>query len=84
MPRKLTLSISDEVYEALHRLVGQGRIGEFIEDAVRPRLLGLASVTPAAGRGVVRHQGRTRTDAELRDGAKAAARARWLARSERR
>ena len=36
MRRKLTITVADEVYAGLHRVVGRGHISEFIEDLVRP------------------------------------------------
>lgn len=36
MHRKLTLTVDEAVYEGLHRLVGRGKISQFIEDLVRP------------------------------------------------
>ena len=39
MKKKLTLTIDEEVYKALHSVIGQGRISKFIEDLVRPHVL---------------------------------------------
>jgi hypothetical protein len=36
MTRKLTISIDDRVYDALHAIVGRGSIGRFLEDLARP------------------------------------------------
>lgn len=36
MTRKLTITISDEVYEGLYRRVGSGKISRFLERLVRP------------------------------------------------
>lgn len=36
MPKKLTISIDEAVYEGLHRKIGRGRIGRFLEDLARP------------------------------------------------
>ena len=36
MQKKLTLSIDETVYDGLHRMVGRGKISQFIEDLVRP------------------------------------------------
>lgn len=38
MQKKLTISIDDEIYAALYRNVGPGKISRFIADAIRPRL----------------------------------------------
>lgn len=38
MHRKLTITLEDEVYEGLHRVVGRGRISQFIESLVRPHV----------------------------------------------
>lgn len=39
MHRKLTITLDEAVYEALHRKVGRGRISQFVEDLVRPYVL---------------------------------------------
>lgn len=39
MQKKLTLTIDEQVHEGLYRVVGAGRIGEFIERLVRPHVL---------------------------------------------
>jgi hypothetical protein len=39
MQKKLTLTIDEEVYEGLRRVIGQRRISRFIEDLVRPHVL---------------------------------------------
>ena len=38
MQRKLTITIDEQVYERLHRVVGRGRISRFIEGLVRPQV----------------------------------------------
>jgi len=38
MARKLTITVSDEVYEGLYRVVGRRRIGRFLERLARPHL----------------------------------------------
>ena len=39
MQRKLTITIDDEVYEGLYRVVGPRKISGFIEDLVRPHVM---------------------------------------------
>ena len=39
MQKKLTISVNERVYEALHRNVGRRQISRFIEDLVRPHVL---------------------------------------------
>src|SRR5262249_11118570 len=39
MQRKLTITVSDEVYRGLHHRVGRGAISRFIEDLVRPHVV---------------------------------------------
>lgn len=39
MPRKLTITLDDAVYEGLHRVVGARKISRFIENLVRPHLI---------------------------------------------
>jgi predicted CopG family antitoxin len=40
MPRKLTITLDDAVYEGLHRVVGARKISRFIENLVRPHVTG--------------------------------------------
>ena len=39
MHKKLTITVVEEVYEGLHRVVGRQRISQFIETLVRPHVL---------------------------------------------
>ena len=39
MQKKLTITIDEQVYEGLHRVVGPGRISRFIEELARPHVL---------------------------------------------
>ena len=39
MRKKLTITLDEEVYEGLHRVIGPRRISRFIEDLVRPYIL---------------------------------------------
>lgn len=39
MAKKLTITVSDEVYEGLHRRVGRRKISRFIDDMARERLI---------------------------------------------
>ncbi len=39
MTRKLTITVSEAVYEGLHRTVGRRRISQFIEKLVRPHVV---------------------------------------------
>lgn len=34
--KKLTITVSEEVYAGLHARIGQGRIGRFLESLARP------------------------------------------------
>lgn len=36
MQKKLTVTVDEEVYEGLYRVVGQRKISKFIEELVRP------------------------------------------------
>jgi hypothetical protein len=38
--RRLTITLSDEVYRGLHHRVRRGEISRFIEDLVRPHVVG--------------------------------------------
>ena len=39
MHKKLTITVDEEVYESLHRVVGRQRISQFIETLVRPHVI---------------------------------------------
>jgi predicted CopG family antitoxin len=39
MHRKLTITVTEEVYNGLHRVIGRGHISEFIERIVRPHVV---------------------------------------------
>jgi predicted CopG family antitoxin len=40
MHKKMTITLDESVYEGLWRTVGKRRISQFIEDLVRPHVLG--------------------------------------------
>lgn len=39
MNKKLTITVSEAVYEGLHRTIGRGRISQFIERLARPHVV---------------------------------------------
>jgi hypothetical protein len=39
MQQKLTITIDKEVYDALYRVVGKGKIGKYLENLARPLVL---------------------------------------------
>ncbi len=39
MQKKLTITLDEQVYEGLHKVIGRRRISRFIEDLVRPHVL---------------------------------------------
>ena len=39
MHKKLTITLDEDVYHALHRVVGRGSISRFIESLVRPHVV---------------------------------------------
>ncbi len=36
MQKKLTITLDEEVYKGLHKIVGRGKIGKFLENLARP------------------------------------------------
>lgn len=40
MHRKLTITLDERVYEGLHKVIGRRKISQFIEDLVRPYIMG--------------------------------------------
>ena len=39
MQKKLTITVDEDVYRGLHRVIGRGKISGFIEELVRPHVL---------------------------------------------
>ena len=39
MVKKLTITLTEEVYQGLHHVIGRGKISQFIESLVRPHVL---------------------------------------------
>ncbi|HEU5087045.1 MAG TPA: hypothetical protein VFT99_06355 [Roseiflexaceae bacterium] len=40
MQKKLTITVDEQVYEGLHKVIGRRHISQFIEDLVRPHVIG--------------------------------------------
>jgi len=40
MQKKLTITIDEHVYEGLHKMIGRGKISQFIESLLRPHVMG--------------------------------------------
>jgi predicted CopG family antitoxin len=40
MQKKLTITVDKDVYEGLHKVIGRRHISQFIEDLVRPHVIG--------------------------------------------
>ncbi|MFC1744916.1 hypothetical protein ACFL35_13070 [Candidatus Riflebacteria bacterium] len=38
MRKKLTISVDEEVYEGLHKIIGRRKISRFIQELVRPHV----------------------------------------------
>ena len=38
MHRKLTITVDEDVYEGLHKIVGRGQISRFLSDLARPHV----------------------------------------------
>jgi predicted CopG family antitoxin len=39
MQKKLTITVDEEVYRGLHRVIGPGKISKFVEELVRPHVV---------------------------------------------
>ncbi|MET3106867.1 putative CopG family antitoxin [Oxalobacteraceae bacterium GrIS 2.11] len=39
MQRKMTITIDEEVYAGLHKVIGRGNISQFLESLARPHVL---------------------------------------------
>jgi predicted CopG family antitoxin len=39
MRKKLTITIDEQVYDGLHRVIGRGRISRFVERLARPHVV---------------------------------------------
>jgi predicted CopG family antitoxin len=40
MQKKLTITVDEDVYEGLHKVIGRRHISQFIADLVRPHVIG--------------------------------------------
>jgi len=40
MQKKLTITVDEDVYEGLHKVIGRRHISQFITDLVRPHVIG--------------------------------------------
>lgn len=40
MHKKLTITLDEQVYEGLHKIIGRRNISQFIESLVRPHVIG--------------------------------------------
>ena len=41
MQKKLTITVDEQVYEGLHKVIGRRNISQFIETLVRPHVIGV-------------------------------------------
>jgi predicted CopG family antitoxin len=41
MQKKLTITVDEQVYEGLHKVIGRRNISQFIEALVRPHVIGV-------------------------------------------
>jgi predicted CopG family antitoxin len=41
MQKKLTITVDEDVYQGLHKVIGRRHISQFIEDLVRPHVIGI-------------------------------------------
>ena len=39
MHKKLTITVNEDVYDGLHRVIGPRKISRFVEDLVRPHVI---------------------------------------------
>ena len=56
MTKKLTITVSEEVYRGLHRVVGRGRISRFLEELAKPHVV--SQKLAAAYRDMAAEEGR--------------------------
>jgi predicted CopG family antitoxin len=72
MHRKLTITVADDVYRGLYRTVGRGSISRFIEDLVRPHVVGeddlAAAYREAAADAEAEREANEWIEADLDDG----------------
>ncbi|HMN86074.1 MAG TPA: hypothetical protein PKA74_08840 [Bauldia sp.] len=64
--KKLTITVDEEVYRGLHRVVGRRKISRFINSLARPHVVG--SELEAAYREMAADEDREREAAEWSDG----------------
>ena len=39
MQKKLTITVDEEVYNGLHKIIGPGKISRFVQEIVRPHVM---------------------------------------------
>lgn len=39
MQKRLTISLDDDVYDGLFRVIGRGKVGQFLQELARPHVL---------------------------------------------
>lgn len=66
MTKKLTITVEDEVYEGLHRVIGPRRISRFLNDLARPHVT--ARDLEAGYRGMAADEAREREAEEWIEG----------------
>ncbi len=66
MNRKLTITVSEEVYDGLHRRIGRRRISQFLERLARPHVV--ATDIEAAYREMAADEAREREAVEWSEG----------------
>jgi predicted CopG family antitoxin len=66
MVKKLTITVEKDVYQGLHKVIGRGKISNFIEDLVRPHVL--RPDLSAAYRQMAEDENREREAAEWSEG----------------
>ena len=77
MLRKLTIHLTEDVYNALHKIVGRDNISLFIEDLVRPQLVLFKRVSAENGRGCAGYRGKPATNLDIKRASSESARRRW-------
>ena len=79
MYKKLTITLEEEIYEGLHRVIGRGAISQFIAELVRPHVVAtdlhgvgyLTDILPRAVETITRRWGEQGRDLLLRDNPRA-------------
>lgn len=80
MLKKLTINVTEDVYDGLHKLIGKGNISRFLEDLARPHLTRFQRITAEDGYGCAKYSGEPVSDEAISRGLEQGIKEKWETR----